>query len=77
MPLTAFGELSAGITLKDGRAQKWTSNRQRDLLARRLASEKTPRSLGIDPSGQFLYIAGESSGKLATYRVLAVEVRKE
>jgi 6-phosphogluconolactonase (cycloisomerase 2 family) len=40
-------------------------------------SEKTPRSFGIDPSGQFLYVAGESSGKLATDRVLAVEMRKE
>ncbi len=29
-------------------------------------TEKTPRSFDIDASGQFLYAAGESSGKLAT-----------
>src|SRR5262249_36747117 len=33
------------------------------------ATEKTPRSFDIDPSGQFLYAAGESSGKLAAYRI--------
>jgi 6-phosphogluconolactonase len=32
-------------------------------------TEKTPRSFDIDPSGQFLDAAGESSGKLATYQI--------
>jgi 6-phosphogluconolactonase len=29
----------------------------------------TPRSFDIDPSGQFLHAAGESSSKLATYDI--------
>jgi 6-phosphogluconolactonase len=33
------------------------------------STEKTPRSFDIDPSGKFLYAAGESSGKLATYKI--------
>ncbi len=33
------------------------------------ATEKTPRSFDIDPSGRFLFAAGESSGKLATYGI--------
>jgi 6-phosphogluconolactonase len=33
------------------------------------ATEKTPRSFDIDPSGKFLIAAGESSGKLAVYRI--------
>jgi 6-phosphogluconolactonase len=32
-------------------------------------TEKTPRSFDIDPSGKFLFAAGESSGRLAAYRV--------
>jgi 6-phosphogluconolactonase len=34
-----------------------------------VATEKTPRSFDLDPSGTFLLAAGESSGKLAVYRV--------
>ena len=34
-------------------------------------TEPTPRSFNIDPSGRFLIVAGQSSGKLATYRVAA------
>jgi len=33
------------------------------------ATEKTPRSFDIDPSGKYLFAAGESSGKLASYRI--------
>jgi 6-phosphogluconolactonase len=33
------------------------------------ATEKTPRSFDIDPSGKYLFAAGESSGKLAGYRI--------
>jgi 6-phosphogluconolactonase len=33
------------------------------------ATEKTPRSFDIDPSGNYLFAAGESSGKLAGYRI--------
>jgi 6-phosphogluconolactonase len=31
------------------------------------ATEKTPRSFDIDPSGKYLFAAGEASGKLAGY----------
>jgi 6-phosphogluconolactonase len=33
------------------------------------ATEKTPRSFDLDPSGKYLFAAGESSGRLAGYRV--------
>jgi 6-phosphogluconolactonase len=33
------------------------------------STEKTPRSFDLDPTGKFLIAAGESSGKLAVYRV--------
>lgn len=32
-------------------------------------TEKTPRSFDLDPSGKYLLAAGESSGKLAVYRI--------
>jgi 6-phosphogluconolactonase len=32
-------------------------------------TEKTPRSFDLDPSGKFLFAAGEASGKLATYQI--------
>jgi 6-phosphogluconolactonase (cycloisomerase 2 family) len=32
-------------------------------------TEKTPRSFDLDPAGQYLFAAGESSGRLAAYRV--------
>jgi 6-phosphogluconolactonase len=32
-------------------------------------TEKTPRSFDLDPSGKYLFAAGEASGKLAAYRV--------
>jgi 6-phosphogluconolactonase len=35
------------------------------------STEKTPRSFDIDPSGKYLFAAGESSGKLAVYRINA------
>jgi hypothetical protein len=33
------------------------------------ATERTPRSFDIDPSGKFLCAMGESSGKVASYRI--------
>ena len=30
-------------------------------------TERTPRSFDLDPTGQYLFAAGESSGKLAAY----------
>jgi 6-phosphogluconolactonase len=33
------------------------------------ATEKTPRSFDLDPAGKYLFAAGESSGKLAGYRI--------
>ena len=32
-------------------------------------TEKTPRSFDIEPSGRFLYAAGEASGQLAAYAI--------
>lgn len=60
----------------------WVSNRGHDSLAGfaidgagklsplgQTPTEKTPRSFTIDPSGRFVFGAGEGSGKLAVYRV--------
>jgi 6-phosphogluconolactonase len=33
------------------------------------ATEKTPRSFDLDPTGKYLFAAGESSGKVTGYRV--------
>ena len=33
-------------------------------------TEKTPRSFTIDPSGRYLYAAGQSSGRIASFRIL-------
>jgi 6-phosphogluconolactonase len=38
-------------------------------LLRQVPTEKTPRSFDIDPTGQYLFAAGESSGRLAGYRI--------
>jgi len=32
-------------------------------------TEDTPRSFNIDPSGNYLYAAGQKNGKLAAYRI--------
>ena len=32
-------------------------------------TEKTPRAFTIDPTGNFLYVAGQASGNLASYRI--------
>lgn len=34
-----------------------------------VATEKTPRSFTIDPRGKFLYVAGQSSGRVAAHRI--------
>lgn len=34
-----------------------------------IPTEKTPRSFDLDPTGKYLFAAGEASGKLVTYRV--------
>jgi 6-phosphogluconolactonase len=60
----------------------YVSNRGHDSLAAfgvagdgklsalgQFSTEKTPRSFDIDPSGRYLFAAGESSGKLACYRI--------
>lgn len=36
-----------------------------------VATEKTPRSFTIDAQGRFLYAAGQSSGRLAAFRIRA------
>lgn len=36
-----------------------------------VSTEKTPRSFTIDPTGRFLYAAGQSSGRIASFRILA------
>jgi 6-phosphogluconolactonase len=33
-------------------------------------TEKTPRSFTIDPTGRYLYAAGQSSGRIASFRIL-------
>ena len=41
-----------------------------DLTAKgHFATEATPRFFDLDPAGRFLYSAGQSSGRLASYRV--------
>jgi len=60
----------------------WVSNRGHDSLAGfaidekgalkslgQTPTEKTPRSFEFDPDGQYLFAAGEGSGKLAVYRI--------
>lgn len=60
----------------------YVANRGHDSIARfsvdetgkltaagRTPTEKTPRSFDLDPDGRFLFAAGESSGKLAAYRL--------
>ena len=60
----------------------YVANRGHDSLARfaveadgklkslgQTPTEATPRSFDVDPSGRFAYAAGESSGKIAAYRV--------
>ena len=32
-------------------------------------TERMPRAFDIDPSGNFIYVGGQSSGKLAAYRI--------
>ena len=39
------------------------------VVADQEPTEKTPRSFDVDPSGKYLFLAGESSGKLATYEI--------
>ncbi len=34
-----------------------------------VATEKTPRSFTIESRGRFMYVAGQDSGKIATYRI--------
>lgn len=66
----------------DGATGKYVSNRGHDSIAcfalddegkvsslGQEPTEKTPRSFDLDPSGKFLFAAGESSGKLAVYGV--------
>jgi 6-phosphogluconolactonase len=38
-------------------------------LAGLYETEKNPRSFAIDPSGNYLFVAGESSNNLALYKV--------
>jgi len=33
------------------------------------ATEKTPREFAIDPTGRFVYAAGQGSGRLAAYHL--------
>lgn len=60
----------------------WVTNRGHDSLAGfaiekdgkltplgQTPTEKTPRSFEIDPAGQYLFGAGEGTGKLAVYRI--------
>ena len=46
-----------------------SDRRERSDLLGYTPTEKTPRSFDIDPSGRWLFAAGEGSGKLAGYRI--------
>lgn len=73
----------AEIRLHPSNRFLYVSNRGHDSIARfriekdtgeltslgQTPTEKTPRSFDIDSSGKFLFAAGESSGRLAVYRV--------
>jgi 6-phosphogluconolactonase len=72
----------AEVRIHPGGKFLYVSNRGHDSIARftldtdgRLTvagqepTEQTPRSFDLDPSGRFLFAAGEGSGKLASYRV--------
>ncbi len=48
------------INAKNGRATKLGQ----------VPTEKTPRSFTIDPTGRYLYAAGQSSGRIASFRIL-------
>jgi 6-phosphogluconolactonase len=74
----------AEIRLHPGGKALYVSNRGHDSIARctldadgkltaagQTPTEKTPRSFDLDPSGKFLFAAGEGSGKLAVYRIAA------
>jgi 6-phosphogluconolactonase len=52
----------------DGKGQNDDKNGQLTRLGQ-TPTEKTPRSFDIDPSGKYLFAAGESSGRLAAYRI--------
>jgi 6-phosphogluconolactonase len=79
-----FKEINACAEIKIHPSGKflYVANRGHDSIARfavddagklaatgQTATEKTPRSFDLDPDGRFLFAAGESSGKLAAYRV--------
>ena len=38
-----------------------------------VATEKTPRSFNVEPSGRFLFAAGQGAAKVAAYRVDLLE----
>ena len=72
----------AEIKVHPGGKALYVSNRGHDSIARftldaegrltaagQVPTEKTPRSFDLDPSGQFLFAAGEGSGKVAAYRI--------
>jgi 6-phosphogluconolactonase len=73
----------AEIRLHPSNRFLYVSNRGHDSIARfqidgntgwltslgQTPTEKTPRSFDIDPSGKYLFAAGESSRRLAAYRI--------
>jgi len=73
---------TAEIDMSQDGKHLYASNRGHDSLALfdvgedgsltakgHFATEATPRFFALDPTGQFLYAAGQNSGRLASYRV--------
>jgi len=56
-----MGDSIATFTVDDGTGQLTTVGQQ--------ATEPTPRTFNIDPTGNFLFAGGQGSGKLAGYRI--------
>ena len=76
------GNSTAEVKIHPSGKFVWVSNRGHDSLAGfaidakgkltslgQTPTEKTPRSFDIDPDGQYVFGAGEGSGKLAVFRV--------
>lgn len=73
---------TAEVKVHPGGKFVWVSNRGHDSLAgfaidasgkltalEQTPTEKTPRSFDIEPDGNYLFSAGEGTGKLAVYQV--------
>jgi 6-phosphogluconolactonase (cycloisomerase 2 family) len=80
-PEGAEGNSTAEIEISPDGRFLYASNRGHDSLARfrveedgalsllgHVATEATPRFFALDPTGSFVYVVGEKSGRLTSYR---------